>query len=72
MAWLWHWDWPALLRQTILLFVPFLLLWLFLELRKRGVRWWHFALPVVVIILLIAPWTIRNYLVYRPISPLEF
>lgn len=53
----------ALLRQTILLFTPFLLLWLFWEL-KKDVRWWHFTIPVIVIGLLIAPWTLRNYLVY--------
>ena len=55
----------VLLRQTILLFVPFLLFWLFLELRTRGIRWWHFALPVVVVLVMITPWTLRNYLVYR-------
>jgi len=55
----------GLLRQTVLLFVPFLLFWLFLELRTRGIRWWYFAFPVAIIVLMIAPWTIRNYLVYR-------
>ncbi|MEW6402379.1 MAG: glycosyltransferase family 39 protein [Chloroflexota bacterium] len=55
----------GLLRQTMLLFVPFLLLWLFLELRNRGIRWWHFAIPVVIIFSLVTPWTLRNYLVYR-------
>jgi 4-amino-4-deoxy-L-arabinose transferase-like glycosyltransferase len=54
----------SLLRQTILLFAPFLLLWLFIELRARGIRWWYFTLPVVIIMLMIAPWTIRNYRVY--------
>jgi hypothetical protein len=55
----------SLLRQTVLLFVPFLLFWLFLELRTRGIRWWHVALPIGIILLLITPWTLRNYLVYR-------
>ena len=55
----------SLLRQTVLLFVPFLLFWLFLELRTRAMRWWYFALPVIIIFLLVTPWTIRNYLVYR-------
>jgi 4-amino-4-deoxy-L-arabinose transferase-like glycosyltransferase len=55
----------ALLRQTVLLFAPFLLVWLFLELRARSIRWWYFALPVVTMLLLILPWTLRNYLVYR-------
>jgi 4-amino-4-deoxy-L-arabinose transferase-like glycosyltransferase len=54
----------GLLRQTILLFVPFLLLWLFWELKKARIRWWYFTLPVIIIVLLILPWTIRNYLVY--------
>lgn len=55
----------ALLRQTVLLFAPFLLFWLFTELRARGIRWWYFALPVAIIFLVIIPWTLRNYLVYR-------
>jgi hypothetical protein len=55
----------TLLRQTVLLFAPFLLFWLFWELKKDGVRWWYFTVPVVVIILVIAPYTIRNYLVYH-------
>ena len=61
----------GLLRQTALLFVPFLLLWLFWELRKRGIRWWYFTVPVVVIIVLVIPWTIRNYLVYHQFLPLN-
>ena len=61
----------GLLKQTVLLFVPFLLLWLFWELKKEGIRWWYFTVPVVVIILLIAPWTIRNYLVYHQFLPLN-
>ena len=55
----------GLLRQTVLLFVPFLLFWLFLELRSRDIHWWHFSIPVIVVFLLIVPWTLRNYLVYR-------
>ena len=55
----------SLLRQTVLLFVPFLLFWLFLELKNRGIRWWYYLLPVGVILLMITPWTVRNYLVYR-------
>lgn len=55
----------ALLRQTVLLFVPFLLLWLLWELRKGGIRWWCVVLPIVTTVLMIAPWTVRNYLVYH-------
>ncbi len=55
----------ALLRQSILLFVPFLLLWLIWDLKKEGIRWWYFAIPIVVTILVIAPWSVRNYRVYH-------
>jgi 4-amino-4-deoxy-L-arabinose transferase-like glycosyltransferase len=61
----------TLLRQTILIFVPFLLVWLFIELRNTPVKWWQFAVPVVVMALMIAPWTIRNYMVYRQLLPLN-
>lgn len=61
----------GLLRQTVLLFVPFLLLWLFWELKKSGVLWWYFAVPIVIIVLLIVPWTIRNYVVYHQFLPLN-
>jgi hypothetical protein len=36
-----------------------------MELRAWGIRWWYFALPVVIIFLVITPWTLRNYLAYR-------
>jgi 4-amino-4-deoxy-L-arabinose transferase-like glycosyltransferase len=65
------WGWlgltlglAALLRQSVLLFVPFLFLWLIWNLKNSGVRWWHFTIPAVVIILMISPWTLRNYRVY--------
>jgi 4-amino-4-deoxy-L-arabinose transferase-like glycosyltransferase len=61
----------ALLRQTVLLFVPFLLFWLFMELRARDIRWWYFAIPIAIIILLISPWTLRNYRVYHHFLPLN-
>jgi 4-amino-4-deoxy-L-arabinose transferase-like glycosyltransferase len=54
----------TLLRQTALLLVPFLLLWLVWELRKSRVAWWSYTLPLIVMGLLIAPWTIRNYRVF--------
>ncbi|HSJ89930.1 MAG TPA: glycosyltransferase family 39 protein [Anaerolineales bacterium] len=55
----------GLLRQTVLLFVPFLLLWLLWERKQDGIRWRSITIPVGIIILMIAPWTIRNYLVYH-------
>jgi 4-amino-4-deoxy-L-arabinose transferase-like glycosyltransferase len=54
----------GLLRQTALLLIPLLLAWLVWELRRKAVPAWHFALPLVVVGLLVAPWTIRNARVY--------
>ncbi len=53
----------VLLRQTLLLFVPFLLLWVLWTARRR-IRWPHIVLPLLVIALLILPWTVRNYLAF--------
>ncbi|MGQ9768881.1 MAG: ArnT family glycosyltransferase, partial [Anaerolineae bacterium] len=50
----------TLLRQLILAFVPFLLLWLVWQWHGR-VRWGMLLAPLVVIGLLILPWTVRNY-----------
>jgi 4-amino-4-deoxy-L-arabinose transferase-like glycosyltransferase len=61
----------SLLRQTMLLVAPFLLVWLAWELRQRSIWWWTFGLPVTVMAVLIAPWTIRNYLVYDRFLPLN-
>lgn len=54
----------ALLRQTALILVPVLLLWLAWRLSGQAVPRWHFALPVVVIVVVVMPWTLRNYRVY--------
>jgi hypothetical protein len=48
----------ALLRQVILLFVPVLAGWLILRRRRVPMG---LALSLVVVALLIAPWTVRNY-----------
>jgi len=53
----------VLIRQTLLLFVPFLLGWVVWELRRR-LRWGHVLLILLLIALFIAPWTIRNYLAF--------
>jgi hypothetical protein len=38
------------------------LLW---NLKKDGIRWWYFTVPIVVIILFISHLTLRNYRVYH-------
>lgn len=65
-----------LLRQTMLFFVPIILLYLFIELYmvadpRRRVPLWHFALPAIIVALFIMPWTIRNYAVYEHLLPLN-
>jgi hypothetical protein len=60
----------ALLRQTILLWIPFLLLWIAWAGRGR-VRLWGPGLALSVVVLLILPWTVRNYIVYKAFLPLN-
>lgn len=58
----------VLLRQLFLLFLPFLLLWLWWAKRPRLTS---FVLPVALVVLMIAPWTIRNYRAFDRIVPLN-
>lgn len=50
-----------LLRQLFLLFIPLFLLWLWWAARPK---FRHLVLPVVVILLMVLPWTVRNFLAY--------
>lgn len=58
----------VLFRQLFLLFLPFLLLWLWWAKRPRLTS---FILPVALVILMILPWTVRNYLAFDQIVPLN-
>jgi 4-amino-4-deoxy-L-arabinose transferase-like glycosyltransferase len=60
----------AVLRQTILLWTPFLILWILWAGRGK-VRLAGPALAVGIAALLILPWTIRNYIVYDAFLPLN-
>ncbi len=51
----------VLLRQTMLLFTPVLLVWLWWAGWGR-IRWRDLLIPVVTIAVLILPWTVYNYL----------
>lgn len=51
----------VLLRQLFLLFVPFLLLWLWWAVRPQL---WRLVLPLVVIGMMVAPFTVRNQRVF--------
>lgn len=60
----------ALLRQTILLWLPFLFGWIAWAGHGR-VRWWGPALALGITALLVLPWTVRNYVVYHAFLPLN-
>ena len=53
-----------LLRMAVIAFVPVLLLWLALELRDRTQLKMLF-IPVLIIVLAVLPFTIRNYLLWN-------
>jgi hypothetical protein len=50
-----------LLRQVFMLFTPFLLLWLWYAARPNPLK---LAIPLAVVVAMILPWTIRNYLAF--------
>jgi 4-amino-4-deoxy-L-arabinose transferase-like glycosyltransferase len=54
----------VLLRQTLLLYVPFLLAWLAWTTRGR-MRWRDAALAVGLLATCVLPWTARNYAVFH-------
>ncbi len=51
-----------LLRQLFLLFIPFLFLWMWWAGRPKLT---YFVWPVVLLVLIILPWTIRNYYAFN-------
>lgn len=53
----------TLLRQSVLPWAAVMLLWIVWAGRKR-VRWTHVLIPLAIVALFIAPWTIRNYRAY--------
>lgn len=64
----------ALLRQTILLWLPFLCAWIYwishYQIHRR-IRLWGLILALGVASLFILPWTVRNYFVYQAFLPLN-
>jgi 4-amino-4-deoxy-L-arabinose transferase-like glycosyltransferase len=60
----------TLLRQTILLWVPFLLLWMY-WIGRKSFKWWQPLLMLAIIGMFILPWTLRNFHVYGAILPLN-
>lgn len=58
----------CLLRQLFLLFLPFLLVWLWWAKRPKLTQ---FILPVALVVLMIVPWTVRNFVAFDKIVPLN-
>jgi len=63
----------ALLNPAILAFVPFALLWLFINLQTSKVikRVYKLGMIVIVAVITVAPWTIRNYIVLGKFIPIK-
>ena len=68
------WGVAVLLRQQILLLMPFFLLWLLWATRKR-LPFRRLALSAALTLAIVAafilPWTVRNYAVYHAFLPLN-
>ena len=60
----------TLFRSEMSILVPLLALWLFFNLSNTQ-RIWKPVLFIVVAVLIIAPWTIRNYLVFHRLVPVH-
>lgn len=54
----------ALIRQTLLIFTPLLMLWI-VWMQRRQIKWRDVLIALVVIGLFILPWTIYNYFTFR-------
>lgn len=62
-----------LFRMAVLPFVLVLLAWVYFAARKskKPIKVWHLAVPLVVMVTAVAPWTARNYLLYERFMLLE-
>lgn len=66
------WGVAALSNPTVLAVLPFVLAWLCWRRRRRGQRWLSSAgMALLALVLVVAPWDIRNYLVLHKILPLR-
>lgn len=58
----------VLFRMAVVFYVPFLLAWIVLQQRRR---WVMALIPIVIIVLSLLPFTIRNYLMWDRVLLLE-
>lgn len=61
------WGYTLMVNATMLAMLPFLLAWLFYKTHRLSGS----ALALGIIVLSVAPWTIRNYLVFHAFVPLR-
>lgn len=63
----------VLFRMAVLPFVVVLIIWLVLELRRQRKRYpaWHILIPCGLMVVAVAPWTLRNYDLYGRFMLLE-
>ncbi len=71
----------VLLRQTLLIFLPFLFLWLWWNVKDTATKQWKkkfhwsalkgLSIATLVLVVLILPWTIRNYQAFGTFVPLN-
>jgi 4-amino-4-deoxy-L-arabinose transferase-like glycosyltransferase len=66
----------ALLRQTLLLWLPVWLAWVYwagrvLDRQTKRIRWYGPLVSLAVMMVFLLPWTARNYLVYQTFLPLN-
>src|SRR5208337_2502763 len=66
------WGIGALTNASVLSLAPFLFGWLLWELRKQSIPWLKpLSTAVVLFALGVAPWTLRNYLVFHKFVPVR-
>jgi dolichyl-phosphate-mannose-protein mannosyltransferase len=75
--WLWAsygalWAIGILINASILSLSPFLFGWLLWELRKEAAPWLKpLGTAILVLVLGVAPWTLRNYLIFGKLIPVR-
>jgi 4-amino-4-deoxy-L-arabinose transferase-like glycosyltransferase len=62
----------VLTLPTILASLPFLTLWIIYSRRRRGSAWfWRAAVATLIVIAIMSPWVIRNYMVFHRFIPVR-
>lgn len=68
------WALAGLTEPSLLACLPGCGVWLIFRLRRRGLPWiffWRTGLAAVVFLIVVSPWFLRNYAVFRRVIPLR-